>query len=913
MFVQHELPDHVWGSWHVESGTAAGVFPGKLRPPSPGEGLVRRPRLEHWLDDGVERGLVTISAAAGSGKTQLVATWSRHQATPRDVIWVTLDVGDRDPVRFVEYVVAAIAATPSGRHATASLGALPPLASLTEPYLLTLSDAMSRLSADVVVVLDDFQAVVGSESERLLRRILRYQPERLRLIVLSRVEPALGQTRLRLQGRLVEVSASALALTHEESSELLRLHDLEFDHAEIQMLHSRTEGWPAGMHVLAASMRESADPESFVTGLGAGEAFVGDYLMAEVFEDQVPEVQQFLLRAATANPVCGELADALTGNTGGDRTLADLYQAHVFLDRIEEMNDERCTWYRWHPMFADLLRQRLRATEPEIEGQLHRTACEWYRHHGLPVEAVRQAVASGDEVTAVRLLGESWLDLVLGGESAEFHSLLVLFDESQREENAELSVACGFAQLRERDLERARGCAERAGVLAKGLPEDRRLAVDIMGVVTLLHVATMTGQDTRDAHGSALILLRQLEERRGSLTAAQKRRRALLLYHLGAHEASRWSYDEPREHLWDAMVAAGSLGMTHLVLRARAQLAFIDFFSGRLHSARESAQDVVDAAAGRGWQGHHSLATAHHVLGGVDIFRGELDAGLDRLVEARDIVHPVDEMNRFRIGFTTHIGLRATGSVRAARKELEQLQAQYRRWKAPPKWAEMQLLISEAEQLALEGHTERALELLDSVPEVAVHPVVLRHWQVFRAQLLLRSGKATEAHATLQPIIKTQEGWLVDIRALVVDALAAEALGRHEESLRTLGRALEMGAVEGVREPFLVSGRQVRPLLQELVGRGTPHEAEALDLLSRLTPTRGGEEGDRSRFVAEQLTARELEVLRALQGTASNQQIADRLFISLNTLRTHTKHIYRKLGTTSRREAVDRGRALGIL
>jgi LuxR family maltose regulon positive regulatory protein len=225
----------------------------------------------------------------------------------------------------------------------------------------------------------------------------------------------------------------------------------------------------------------------------------------------------------------------------------------------------------------------------------------------------------------------------------------------------------------------------------------------------------------------------------------------------------------------------------------------------------------------------------------------------------------------------------------------------------------MMLLVTEAEQLALEGHIEPALELLDSVPEDEVHPVVRRHRQVFHAQLLLRSGKPAEARTALQPIIQSRERWLIDIRAHVVDALAAEALGRHEDSLQALSRAVERAAVEEVREPFLVSGPQARPLLQELLSRGTPHEAEVMNILSRLTPTQRPRRGSGQPVFVEPLTARELELLRLLQGTASNEQIANRLFISLNTLRTHTKHVHRKLGTTSRRDAVQRGRALGIL
>lgn len=913
MSVQLEMPAYGPGTWHDASTTLARLFAGKLRAPSLGERLVRRLRLEQKLDDGVERGTVIVSAPAGSGKTQLVAAWARHRARARDVSWLTLDDGDRDPMRFVEYLVAAIAPTQGDRHAAPSLGALPHLSTVNEPHLLTVSDALSRLTADVVLVLDDFEAVVGSESERLLARILRYQPERLRVIVLSRVEPALGQTRLRLQGRVVEIAPQSLALSREECADLLRLHDLNLDVSEIDRLHARTEGWAAGTQLLAASMRDSADPQSFVAGIGAGEAFARDFLMAEVFEYQPPEVRQFLIRASTANPVCGELADALTGGTGGDRTLAELYSAHIFLDRVEEISDERCTWYRWHPMFAGLLCQHLRTNEPAIERQLHRTASEWYRDHGFPVEAVRHAMASGDVASAVRLLGSSWLELVLGGEPAELRSLLAMFDESHKDKHAELAVACGFVSLQERDLGQASGWAERAMSLSTRLPVQRRLPVEIMGEVIRLHVATMTGQEVRGGYDSAQLLVQKLERDRARLTTAQKRRRALLLYHLGAYEVSLWLYDEPAEHLQDAVGAAGSVGMTDLVLRARAQLAFVEFFSGKLHSAQAAAQEIVDASARRGLRSHHSLASAHHVLGGVDIFRGDLDAGLHRLVEAREIVHPTDEVNRFRIGFTTHVGLRAKGGASAARDALGQLQAQFRRWKAPPKWAEMLLLVTEGEQLALEGHTERALELIESVPEVAVDPVVGLHWQVFHGQLLLRSGKPAEARAVLQHITHPGGAWLIGIRALVVDALAAEAMGRHEESLQALNRALERAGAEGIREPFLVSGKEIRPLLQELLTRGTPHEAEVLQLLNRLAFVGTSAKRASSSYIVEPLTARELEVLRALQGTASYKQIADRLFISLNTLRTHAKHIHRKLGTTSRWHAVERGRALGIV
>lgn len=902
-----------------------GMFPGKLRPPPAGEFHVRRLRLEHTLDHGVDRGIVIVAGPAGSGKTQLVAAWAHaptppggDPATSREVAWVTLGESDRDPAHFVRYVVGAIALTRHGRHVEASRLPAPPAHGPDEAYLVTVSDALSRLTGDVVVVLDDFQTVIGSASERLLGRILRYQPERVRLVVLSRVEPHLHQTRLRLQGRLLEIAAADLALSRAESVELFGLHGLVLSDAQVDLLQARTHGWTTGSQVFGAAIRQAAGPESFAVGVDTGEAFVQDHLRGEVFEREPAEVQDFLLRAATADPVCGELADALSGRPGGDRTLDDMSRAHLFLEPLksrhgDDPEDER-TWYCWHPMFLTFLHRRLGATDRAAVAPLHRVAATWHHEHGSPVEAVRHALAADDAARAAHLLGESWIDMVLGGESRRLRPLLAAFEPEEVERSAELSAVCGFARLQEQDLAGADDCVQRAEALSAELPEDRRLSVAMMTAAIRLHAATMTGEEcAASAYRSALSLAQQPERDRRPLPRDHKKRRALLLYHLGAYEVSRWWYDEPRQHLNAAVAIAGTLGLTHLVLRARAQLAFVDFFSGKLDSAREAAREVVDAAEGRGWHSHHSLATAYHALGGVDVFRGDFEAGLETLTQAQHLVDEVDEVNRFRIGFTRHVGLRALGDVRDAREELERMQAQQRRWASPPPWAAALLAVAEGEQLALEGSLEQALTLVDVGPLDPADPVAGRHWQVFRSQLLLRSGRPAQARAVLEDLPPSDGAWLIDIRARVVDAVAAEVQGRHEDALHSLAAAVEQAAAEKVREPFLVSGPQVRPLLQELVDRGAaPHDTLVLDLLDRLAPSRVAVPPT-SPWTVVPLTAREHQVLGTLQGNASYGQIADRLSISLNTFRTHTKHIHRKLGTTSRREAVQRARDLGIL
>jgi len=886
-----------------------GVFPGKLRIPPVGASSLVRPRLLRLLDAAIAAGSVVISAPAGSGKTELAAAWTRHQRTPRDVAWITLDEGDRDPARFLKYVVAAIRTTPGGRRAMAALAALPSSTVVDETYLLTLSDAMGALTADVVLVLDDVQSVVGSASEVLLRRVLRYPPERVRLLVLSRVEPALGQDRLRLQGLLREVRGQDLAFTPAESAELLTRHGVLLTDQELESFQARTLGWAAGVKILAASRPDPARANDLITRLDADGTFVGDYLMAEVFADQSPEVQRFLLRAATANPICGSLAGALTGRSSGAATLEILYREHLFLDRVEEIGGERFRWYRWHPMFAAMLGSRLQATDPDLAGWLHRTAADWLRKQGLRVDAVRQSLAGGDVDAATADFATSWLDLVLADETAVVRSLLAGFAEPERLTRPELAAACAFVHLQERELTQASRFAKLADRLAAGLPTDRRLAVEVISAVVCLHVATMTGR--RDNHHSAgLLLLDQLAGDGRFLAEVDRRRRALLLYHLGAFEVSDWRLDESLAHLTEAMAEAAALDLPDLVLRCRVQLASLDFVTGRVAPARVAVQECLDAAEARGWHSHHNLATAYLVRGGVALLQARTADALRDLTEARERVHPVDMVNAFRIEVMTQSTLRAAGLVAEAGVELEALRGRVARWRAPP-WVPMMLELSQAEQLVAEQRPDEALQLLESLTDLDADPVPGRRWRALRGRLLVRAGRPAEARAVLEPVLAVADRWPVDVLALVVDALACEGVGRHEEALATLARALHAAAPAHVVQPFLGSGREVRGLLEELLDRGTVDEAVVVEVLDHLAGTDGA--APATLCLLEPLTARELQVLRELQGTASYDEIAQRMFVSPNTLRTHVKHIHRKLGTNNRRRAVTRGRELALI
>lgn len=883
--------------------------PGKLRLPALTDGLVLRPRLHLALDDAVERGSVLIAAPAGSGKTQLVAAWARHQRHPREVAWVTLDDEDRDPARFLTYVLAAIAGTSAGRRAMDGLWLPAPGSELPPTALAAISRAMAALSAEVILVLDDMDAIAASATGHLLERVFRYPPDRVRPVLIGRAQPALNHAKLVLRGHLTVLDGRNLEFSRDETAEFLAAHGVVPDEAHLEAVQTYAAGWVTGIRGLTGLLRAGM-PLNDLTG--AAPALIGDYLVAEVIEGLPADQQDFLGRATVVDTICGDLADAVTGRPGGARRLEELARSHVFLEPIPAptgtAGDGR-TWYRWQPMFAAVLQARLRRGDSDVVPELHLRAARWHQGHGSMPAAVRHAVAGGDLAGAAELFGECWLDLVVAGESSVVRSLLDLFDERWRASRPELTVVCAFVRLQDRDFDRACGCAEQAIDLSAGLPSVRRLAVDVMATVVRLHVSSMSGQDEPGLRDAALDLLERLRRRHGYLPEAERIRRATLQYHVGTFESSRWMYAESLEHLSAALADATSLGLAQLALRARAQMALVEFYSGHLDTAYAAAREVVVATEPHGSAAAHALAAALSALGAVEFIRGDLGNALEHLRRAEEVSHPLDVMSRFRTTALMHFALLTAGNVVAARREMQTLQSLAAQLETPA-WTQGMLSLAEAQQLVAESADVEVAPEGDLLEEGAAQSASRLHSLAWRAEVLLRSGRPEEALASVARVLTLTPGWPIHVLALIVASLANDRLGAHDAALELLDRALGEASPERIVYPFLRGGSRLPVLLRELLDRGTSNEGCAVAILDRLTARAAA--GTPPPY-AEPLTVRELEVLRALQGTATNGEIARRLYVSANTLRTHLKHINQKLGTSSRRAAVARARELALI
>src|SRR5499427_91995 len=378
----------------------------KLHVPRPQPGFVLRPRLVEALGEGLTRGRVLVCAPAGFGKTALLADWARGGGRP--VAWLGLDAGDSDPARFWRYVVAALDRARPGLAGRVG----PPSPRSFEGLVTALINELATPPGDgeVLLVLDDYHLVDSPPVHESVAFLLENLPPGLRVVVSSRSDPPLPLARLRARGQLAELRAADLRFTGVEAAELLgETAGPGLPAVAVAALVARTEGWAAGLQLAGLSLRGQADATGFVAEFSGSHRFVLDYLADEVLDDQPGEVRAFLLETSVLERLTGELCDAVTGRAGSQAMLEQVERAGLFLVPLDEVRG----WWRYHHLFADLLRARLQAEQPGRALALHRAAAAWSEEHDLADDAVRHALATGDAAWAARLV-ERHVETLLG-------------------------------------------------------------------------------------------------------------------------------------------------------------------------------------------------------------------------------------------------------------------------------------------------------------------------------------------------------------------------------------------------------------------------------------------------------------------------------------------------------------------
>jgi LuxR family maltose regulon positive regulatory protein len=907
----------------MRTSVARPVIATKLYVPRRRHGLVPRPRLDGLLRRGAEARLTLVSAPAGFGKTTLLAGWLGEPCEGRRVAWVSLDPTDDDAESFWTYVLTALrTAVPAIGPSVQEL-----LASFPLPTDLVVTAVVNELAASpdqVWLVLDDYHVIDNREIHDGISFLLDHLPPTAHVVISTRADPDLPLPRWRARRELVEVRAADLRFTPAEAAAYL--HEVAgpgLTEADVTTLEERTEGWIAALQLAALSIQGRADAGGFIARFAGTDRYVVDYLVEEVLQQQPEAVRDFLLQSSVLDRFTGPLCDALTGRGDGSTVLVALERANLFIVPL----DDRREWYRYHHLFADVLRAHLLGERPGQVRLLHRSASHWYETHDLMPDAVRHALAAGDHDRAAQLMERALPSMRRYRQDALLAQWLTALPDETVRRSPVLNVFYGSMLL-------ASGEVDAVGSRLDDAERALAAGPDPIGL------PWADTEELRTLPATIAVYRASLAQARGDVTATQEHaRRALALAGPDDHLArggaagflglAAWAAGDVSAALETFTQAVASLHAAgNLVdeLSSTVVLADLWLAGGRPSRARDLYHRALERAEAErtpvGW----ALADLHVGLSELDREVADLDDARRHLQTAAALAERAGTTaGRFRWFVAMARVADAEGDPGQALALLDQAEQLYRPGYFPdvrPVAAmKARVRIAHGDLSAAAGWVrERGVSATAGVSYLSefdhltlVRLLIARH----RADqdpesiaqaigLLDRLEKAAEAHR--------RAGSLVEIRLL--QALAHAARADRVRAREALARAFaEAPEPENLGRLFLDEGEPMIRLLRDAENRGlagghpgrllrlgTSAATAAMDANRRAAPSS-----------ANPLSDRELQVLRLLAGELTGPQIARELFVSLNTLRTHTKQVFTKLDVTSRRAAVRRARELGLL
>jgi LuxR family transcriptional regulator, maltose regulon positive regulatory protein len=895
----------------------------------PRAGFVPRPRLVARLAQGMDRGLTVVCTPAGFGKTTLLGDWARRSRRP--AAWLSLDAGDNDPARFWRYVAAALDRARPGT--CAPLAALlrgpqqPPL----EAVVTSLINELMAGEREVALLLDDYHLIEAPAVHDSVTFLLERLPPGLRLVLASRADPPLPLARLRARGQLAELRAADLRFTLEETAAFLReATGLDLPALLVGTLQDLTEGWAAGVQLAALSLQGHSDPAGFVATFAGSNRYVLDYLTEEVLARQPEEVVCFLMETSVLDRLCGPLCDAVTGRTGGQARLEALERANLFMVPLD---DER-RWWRYHHLFAGLLRARLAHEQPERVPELHRRAAAWHEEHGSADEAVRHALGAGEPDWAARLVERHVEGLLQRSEGATVRRWLSALPVASVRARARLCLAQTITAVvggRLEAVEPLLADAERAFAATGDEPHEPSIGRAMSVLANIPASIAFLRAELARLRGDAVRAVGCDQRAMAHLGEEDWLLRSMVAWNLAVADWLRGRLKEAEHALAEVVAERAATAESYFTVRAGYDLGQVQRAQGRLGAALHTYRQGLEIASQAGHQlptagmahvglaevryEQHELAAAHeHATQGVALcrhlaFTQPLATGLAMLARVR-------QAEGDAAGALDAIG--EAGRVELS-PQLASLHNPVPAWRA-------RLLLSNGEvAAAARWASERGLGPDDelSYPREAEYLVLAR---VLLAERTYDQALQLLERLHAQAAAQQRTSSIIELSAL--QALALAARGDQAAALDSLAGALILAAPEGYVRVFADEGAPMARLLGRLAaaqrtGQATHAGVISLDYLDRLAPAfQPGSPRPARRTTrhtaaaagpAEALSARELEVLRLLAAGKSNQQIADELVVVRDTVKKHVGHILGKLGAANRTQAVARARALGLL
>ncbi len=904
--------------WFIIFFVSTPILLTKLSIPKSRPALVHRHRLIEQLNNGLQQKLTLVSAPAGFGKTTVVTDWLQtegdNRLSPFYMVWLSLDEGDNDPVQFLIYLIASFVQAEAmdvkfgnGLQNMLQSPQPPPLDSI----LISLINEISTSLDQIVIIFDDYHRIQAQPIHDILTFLLENLPPLVHVIITTREDPGLPLARLRAQNQLSDLRASDLLFTYEEAEEFLnQVMGLSLSAEDIDMLEIRTEGWIAGLQLAAISMQVLDDTTSFIQTFSGSDRLVIDYLIEEVINQQPEDIQNFLLRTAILNQLSGPLCNAITGRGDSQFMLEMLDRANLFIIPLD--NDRH--WYRYHHLFADLLRQRLRQSQSEKIQILHSRASEWYEKNGYFNEAIDNAFIADDFDRAINLIEEQIDDLWSLGENTRLKHWLQKIPETLLNVRPDLCIFhawYSFLSNRPEDAERTLQIVEQTidSSNSDNMVLSGRLAVvraylmtytgDMLGVIKFSRLA-LDFLPEKDLiwRNLTFIAMGDAYSHLGDMKAAHDiRTKAVKVW-----QATGGIY-------W-ILVASLKLATT---LRNQGQLqAATEIYQQQMHVANEFGLSQIRAIS---WL----LGSWAEVLAEIN----ELETATQLTEKALELVkHGWDEAT-IALGCMCFMRiLFSKVDITGASELINKMEKIARESQAPPWWARRMIaawqvrvwLVQNRLEPAAQWAKEREAHLDGEILFVGeIENIVL-------ARVFIAQGRLDEALNLLQRLFEAAEiGGRIskEIEILILQSLVYQAGKDIEQAVTVLENALKLAKPGGFIRVFVDEGQSIARLLYEALSRGI--ETDYIQKLLAVFPETGPEKApDKQKEISdgtwiEPLSDRELEVLQLIAQGFSRREIASQLVLSFNTVKTHARNIFSKLGVNNQMQAVGKARGLGLL
>ena len=873
----------------------------------------------------MNRKLTLISAPAGFGKTTLLSEWRMmHLSGEYPLAWVSLEEADNEPMRFLSYLIAALQTIDPDIGEVALLSLRSPRPSPVGSVLTSLINEIASIPQDFVLVLDDYHVIESRAIHDAVTFLLEHMPPQMHLVIASRTEPHLPLSRLRAGGQITELRATDLRFTSEEAAAfLIDAMGLDLSAEDVAALVARTEGWIAGLQLAALSMQRREDIADFIAAFTGDDRYVLDYLIEEVLHRQPERTRTFMLQTSILERLSGPLCDAITGHDDGRQMLESLEQANLFLIPL----DNRRRWYRYHHLFADVLRHRLGQIQPQRVRELHRRAAEWHENHGFVEDAIMHALAAGDTEWAARLVEQNAATVVMRSEGAKLMRWLEALPEQLVRSRPRLSVAYAIAALFGGRLDAVEPLLRDAERTLGGSPETSSVKpIDRESVGWLADVPSCMSiirSDLARMRGDAPRAIELSRQALAHLPEDSTYLRSKAIWNLGISSWMRGDLMTAEQAFRRLTSEEPTTSNAYLRLLAAYGVGRLRVVQGRLHEAQKAYRWVLRPEMGKG---EPQLPVAGWgYLGMGELLRewNDLGAATRYLMEGIELGKWVGAAGPLAITYTALARVKqaqgdtsgALDAIDRARQSAQDLQVRDPLNPLGAYLAKAQL--AQGDVAAAERWVrERRLGVDDELDYMREAELLVL------ARVLIAQNKPGEALRLLGRLLSAAHaagrmGSVIEI--LVLQALLLQAEGDTTRAVRILGDALSLAEPEGYVRIFVDEGAPIAALLRRVSSAGISpqyvdtllaslrHHAEDPQLSA------GASIPNYAQLLSEPLSERELEVLRLIASGLSNREIAQDLFVTPGTAKRHVHNIYRKLEVRSRTQAIARARDLNLI